>query len=86
MDVTELRNKQKAPCFFDLLPLVFVIDNSNNNQSYMDFQINNNESIFELRATKIEAKKDVYINNNMEMGSHTMTYKKADNGYDLYVY
>lgn len=69
-----------------LAKIVGQIDNSNDDQSYMDFQINDNDSIFELRATKIEAKKDVYINNNMELGSHTMTYKKVSDGYDLYVY
>ena len=61
------------------------IDNINNSQPYMDFNINNT-SVFELRAEKIEIKKDVYINENIEMGSHTMTYKWVDDGYDLYVY
>lgn len=67
-----------------LLEITSHIDNSNNNEAYMDFSIT--ESVFELRKTKIEAKTDVYINENMEMGSRTMTYKKVDGGYDLYVY
>lgn len=75
-----------------LLEIICQIDSTdNNNYSFIDFNIKDDDStkdssIFQLHATKIEAKRDIYISNNMEMGSHTMTYKKVNDGYDLYVY